>query len=111
MARSSNARRRPTTAVSRDWQGADRDAGEAARLAALYDLDCAPLEGYADVDWFEGLARRTGGPILELGCGTGRIAGPLAPHRDHLVGLDRSTAIVERDAQPGPRGKGGRRWR
>ena len=42
-----------------DWQGNERDAQQAARLAALYDLDCAPLEGYADVDWFEGLARRT----------------------------------------------------
>ena len=93
-----------------DWQGNERDAQEAARLAALYDLDCAPLEGYADVDWFEGLARRTGGPILELGCGTGRIAVPLAQHGHHVVGLDRSTAMLERAEQRAQRAKVRVRW-
>src|SRR2546428_12017242 len=94
MARSSNARRRPTTAVSRDWQGADRDAGEAARLAALYDLDCSPLAGGADVEWFCGLPRRTGGPILELGCGSGRIAVPIAQDGHPGAGLARATALL-----------------
>ena len=110
MARSSSARRRRTTAVSRDWQGADRDAGEAARLAALYDLDCAPLEGGADVEWFCGLARRTGGPILELGCGSGRIAVPIAQDGQHVVGLDRSTAMLERAERRARRANVEVRW-
>ncbi|TMC71239.1 MAG: class I SAM-dependent methyltransferase, partial [Chloroflexi bacterium] len=53
-------------------------------------MDCAPLEGGPDVEWFGGLARRTGGPILELGCGTGRITVPVAQDGHHVVGLDRS---------------------
>jgi SAM-dependent methyltransferase len=84
------------TAAPRDWHGATRDASDAARLAALYDLDHAPLEGGPDVEWFAGLARRTGGPVLELGCGTGRIAVPIAQDGHHVVGLDRSAAMLER---------------
>src|SRR2546425_1536990 len=110
MARSSNARRRRTTAVSRDWQGADRDAGEAARLASLYDLATAPSEVGPDVEWFSGLARRTGGPILELGCGTGRVAVPIAQDGHHVVGLDRSGAMLERAERRARRANVEVRW-
>lgn len=85
-----------TASALRDWQGAERDPEEAARLAALYDLDTAPVQGGADIEWFGGLARRTGGPILELGCGTGRVAVPIAQDGHHVVGLDRSAAMLER---------------
>ena len=74
----------------------ERDPSEAARLAALYDLAIGPIEAGPDVEWFAGLARRTGGPILELGCGTGRIAVPIAQDGHHLVGLDQSAAMLER---------------
>ena len=84
------------TAAPRDWQGAERDPSEAARLATLYDVDTAPLEGGPDVEWFRGLARRSGGPILELGCGTGRITVPIAEDGHQVVGLDRSAAMLER---------------
>src|SRR5207247_4597468 len=94
--RSRSARRRLTTAEARDWLGAERDPSEAARLAALSGLGIAPLEGGPDVEWFSALARRTGGPILELGCGTGRIAVPIAQESHHVVGLDRSAAMLER---------------
>src|SRR2546430_15853139 len=97
--RSRSARRRLTTAEARDWLGAERDSSEAARLAALYDLAVAPLEGGPDVEWFSALARRTGGPILELGCGAGPIPVPIAPESPHNVGLDRSAAML----QPAPR--------
>src|SRR3989442_12930190 len=110
MARSSNARRRRTTAAPRDWQGAEREPSEAARLAALYDLDTAPLEGGPDVEWFSGLARRTGGPILELGCGSGRIAVPIAQDGQHVVGLDRSTAMLERAERRARRANVEGRW-
>src|SRR2546423_11620802 len=89
-------RRRRTTDTRSDWQGTARTPEEAERLAALYDLDHAPLEGGPDVEWFGGLARRTGGPILELGCGTGRISVPIAQDGHHIVGLDRSGAMLER---------------
>ncbi len=98
------------TAAPRDWQGAERDPSEAARLAALYDLDCAPLEGGPDVEWFGGLARRTGGPILELGCGTGRITVPVAQDGHHVVGLDRSAAMLERADRRARRASVDVRW-
>ena len=98
------------TAASRDWQGAEREPSEAARLAALYDLDTAPLEGGPDVEWFSGLARRTGGPILELGCGTGRITVPIAQDGHHVVGLDRSGAMLERAERRARRANVEVRW-
>ncbi|HEV8536405.1 MAG TPA: methyltransferase domain-containing protein [Candidatus Limnocylindria bacterium] len=108
--RCSSARRRRTTATPRDWQGAERDPRDAARLAALYDLDHAPQEGGPDVEWFSGLARRTGGPILELGCGTGRIAVPIAQDGHHVVGLDRSAAMLERADRRARRANVDVRW-
>jgi len=43
-----------------------------AVAAPFYDLE---YEGYdADLTLYLELARRTGEPILELGCGTGRVA-------------------------------------
>ena len=98
------------TAAPRDWQGAERDPSDAARLAALYDLDTAPLEGGPDVEWFGGLARRTGGPILELGCGTGRIAVPIAQDGHHVVGLDQSAAMLERAERRARRANVEVRW-
>jgi SAM-dependent methyltransferase len=97
-------------AAPRDWQGAERDPSEAARLATLYDLDTAPLEGGPDVEWFGGLARRTGGPILELGCGTGRITVPIAQDGHHVVGLDRSGAMLERAERRARRANVEVRW-
>src|SRR5438477_6914997 len=62
----------------------------------MYDLGVSPLEGGPDVEWVSARARRTGGPILELGCGTGRITVPIAQDGHHIVGLDRSAAMLER---------------
>jgi len=78
-----------------DWFGDEVSAEQAERLAALYDLD-APHGPSAATDWFRAIARRTGGPILELGCGTGRIAIPLAQDGHDVVGLDRSPAMLAR---------------
>jgi ubiquinone/menaquinone biosynthesis C-methylase UbiE len=79
-------------------------------VAALYDLDVAPLEGSADVEWFAGLARRTGGPVLELGCGTGRVAVPIAQDGHQVVGLDRSPAMLERAERRARRANVEVRW-
>jgi len=40
----------------------------------------------------------TGGPILELGVGTGRVAIPLAKDGHEVVGIDRSPAMLARAA-------------
>ena len=98
------------TAAPRDWLGTERDPSEAARLASLYDLATAPSEVGPDVEWFSGLARRTGGPILELGCGTGRVAVPIAQDGHHVVGLDRSAAMLERAERRARRANVDVRW-
>jgi SAM-dependent methyltransferase len=63
-------------------------------IARLYDLDLS--EGPGDVDLFRALARRTGGPVVELAVGTGRIALPLAQDGYHVVGVDNDRAMLDR---------------
>ena len=66
----------------------------AAAIARLYDLDLGEDPG--DVDLFRALARRTGGPIVELAVGTGRLAFPLAADGYHVVGVDIDRAMLQR---------------
>jgi len=63
-------------------------------LARLYDLDLADDPG--DLGLYEALAARTGGPIVELGIGSGRIAVPLAVLGHEVVGIDRDPAMLAR---------------
>ena len=46
------------------------------RLSRYYDLSHTALTD--DIPFMLGLAAETGGPILELGCGSGRLLLPLA---------------------------------
>jgi SAM-dependent methyltransferase len=51
-----------------------------------HDVECG---GYAaDLSLWEELAERGGGPVLELGCGTGRVALHLARRGHEVTGLD-----------------------
>ena len=68
------------------------DAADA--LARLYDLDLASDPG--DLDLYLALAARTGGPILELAVGTGRIAVPLAEAGYDVTGVDLDRAMLAR---------------
>jgi SAM-dependent methyltransferase len=61
-------------------------------FARFYDLDTA--ESNADLPFWLNLARRTGGPILEVACGTGRILLPLARAGFEIVGVDISPAML-----------------
>jgi SAM-dependent methyltransferase len=65
-----------------------------AALARLYDIDAAEDPG--DLDLYLALAGRTGGPILELAVGSGRLAVPLALAGHHVTGVDRDPAMLER---------------
>ena len=56
------------------------------RDPALYDLEYASQ--HEDVMFYLGVASDLGGPILELGCGNGRIALPLARAGHEITGLD-----------------------
>jgi SAM-dependent methyltransferase len=66
----------------------------AAAIARLYDLDLSEDPG--DVELYRALARRTGGPILELAVGSGRIAVPLAQDGHRVVGVDIDPAMLAR---------------
>ncbi len=48
-----------------------------------------------DLPFWQGLAARQGGLILELGCGTGRLLIPLAEAGYRLVGLDYDAGMLE----------------
>ncbi len=72
----------------------DSSAVQTAELAAVYDAI------YADRDdaafWQATAAAAGGGPMLELGCGTGRVLVPLAQAGAEITGLDLSTQMLER---------------
>src|SRR5437764_13929930 len=74
----------------------------------LYDWECEHVlrRGTADVDWYADLAARAGpGAILELACGTGRVAVPLARRSGRpVVGVD-----IEMEMLLTARAKGARR--
>jgi len=57
-----------------------------------YDLEYADYDD--DVSWYVDLARRAGGPVLELGCGTGRLTVPLAESGVAVHGVDSSAAML-----------------
>jgi SAM-dependent methyltransferase len=69
---------------------------ESAALARFYDLDL--LDDPGDESLYLALAQRTGGPILELGVGTGRLAVPLADAGFEVTGVDVDPAMLERAA-------------
>jgi SAM-dependent methyltransferase len=64
------------------------------QLASLYDLIHAGVRD--DIPLYLALAAETGGPVLELGCGSGRTLIPLAEAGYDVVGLDSSEAMLER---------------
>jgi SAM-dependent methyltransferase len=69
-----------------------------APSAPFYDL--IPLYSErADVDFYVDEARRSEGPVLELGCGTGRVLIPTARAGRLVTGLDRSRAMLARCAE------------
>jgi SAM-dependent methyltransferase len=62
-------------------------------IAELYDPWSASV--VEDVSFYLEEARRSGGPVLELGVGTGRIAVPIAADGIRVIGVDSSRAMLE----------------
>lgn len=69
-------------------------AAASEAFARLYDVDLEDDPG--DLELYEALAARSGGPILELGAGSGRLAVPLARAGWSVTGVDRDPAVIER---------------
>ncbi len=62
-------------------------------IAELYDPWSASV--VEDVAFYLEEARRSGGPVVELGVGTGRIAVPLGADGIQVIGIDSSRAMLE----------------
>ena len=63
-------------------------------VAEFYDF-VEPYRQRPDVDFYVELARRSAGPVLEIGCGTGRILLPVARSGVTITGLDLSPGMLE----------------
>ena len=66
--------------------------------ARFYDSayrDSRQVAGDADVEFYRALAREGGGPVLELGCGTGRVLLQIAADGFPCTGLDASRHMLD----------------
>jgi ubiquinone/menaquinone biosynthesis C-methylase UbiE len=75
--------------MTEGWRGWDD-------YAPFYDWENAQTVRRRDVAFWQRLAAAQDGPVLELGCGTGRIAVPVARTGAHIVGIDRSDEMLAR---------------
>jgi SAM-dependent methyltransferase len=81
-----------------DGAGGAADAGVvmlaeyAAASALFYDHYAPGVDG--DIAFYVARAREAGAPVLELGCGTGRILLPMAEADVDVVGLDASPDML-----------------
>ena len=74
------------------WEGWDA-------YAPFYDWENARTIGRRDVEFWQRLAGECPGHVLELGCGTGRIAIPVARAGARVMGVDRSEPMLDRARQ------------
>lgn len=78
--------------MTEGWEGWDA-------YAPFYDWENSQTMGRRDVAFWRTLAQRVKGPVLELGCGTGRLALPVARGGAEVVGIDRSEPMLARARQ------------
>ncbi|HLW03118.1 MAG TPA: class I SAM-dependent methyltransferase [Ktedonobacterales bacterium] len=78
----------------RAWQSYHGSMNMYELIAPYYDLEHA---GYQDdVDLYLNYALAVGSPVLEIGCGSGRLLEPLAQRGIEVVGVDSSPAMLAR---------------
>ena len=82
-------RSRTRLPVQEGWHGWDD-------YAPFYDWENARTLGRRDVPFWLRMTGVVKGPVLELGCGTGRVTMPLAHEGVHVVGIDRSGEMLAR---------------
>jgi len=72
------------------------------RIAQFYDVDMARNMAFDDVAFYRGVCVQHAGPVLELGCGNGRILLDLLAHGVDVIGVDASAgmlAVLQRKAR------------
>lgn len=73
----------------------ESDYDQSPELAEFYD-HVIPYADRPDVPFYVEAALQAGGPILELGCGTGRTLIPIARAGGAIAGIDSSRWMLER---------------
>jgi len=68
-------------------------------IADYYDSTPIVEQRTQDVAFYVSQAQKYGEPVLELGCGTGRVATAIAEAGCQIVGLDLSEKMLERAAE------------
>jgi ubiquinone/menaquinone biosynthesis C-methylase UbiE len=87
--------------MTEGWRGWDD-------YAPFYDWENARTLQRRDVAFWQRLAAAQDGAVLELGCGTGRIAVPVARSGARIVGIDRSEEMLARARKRVARARVGR---
>jgi ubiquinone/menaquinone biosynthesis C-methylase UbiE len=62
--------------------------------AKYYDGAYAAMRDLVDAPFYLELAKEIGGPVLEIGCGTGRVLLPIARHGIEIHGVDNSAPML-----------------
>jgi SAM-dependent methyltransferase len=65
-------------------------------IADVYATDMGQSMSFDDVGWYRSVCMRHRGPVLELGCGTGRILLELVAANIDAIGADRSLPMLRR---------------
>ena len=91
--------------VREGWHGWDE-------YADFYDWENAQTLDRRDVEFWQRMAQRARGAVLELGCGTGRVTIPVARTGARVFGVDRSAEMLARARRRARRArvKGRLRW-
>lgn len=99
----------PEDHVTLEYYDSDYPSSHFGRFQENFD-EITEQQGIArDVERYREIARETGGPVLELGCGTGRVSIPLARDGLDVTGVDAFSSQLERlqghlaDESPGVR--------
>lgn len=72
------------------------------QIAAIYDADMGASMRFPDVAFYLAQAQNMAGPVLEIGCGTGRILAPMRAAGVDVSGVDQSAAMLKLAAQRCP---------
>ena len=81
------------------------------QYAPFYDWENRRTIGLSDLEFWSRTVSAARGPVLELGCGTGRVSQPLTLAGADVVGLDFSMPMLRRARARARRARLGRRLR